>query len=88
MLDRAEELDRSRPIVTVCRSGSRSAESAKDLASEGFDVRNLEGGMEAWAAQGLSVVAAGGGLGSVVDSEPPTTSAPSRCNGSKASFSR
>lgn len=76
VLDRAEELDRSRPIVTVCRSGSRSAEAAKDLASGGFDVRNLEGGMEAWAAQGLPVVAAGGGRGSVVDPEPPEDERP------------
>jgi hypothetical protein len=33
-----------------CRSGSRSAEAAKDLASEGFEVQNLEGGNEAWVA--------------------------------------
>lgn len=76
VFDRAEELDRSRPVVTLCRSGSRSAEAAKDLASEGFDVRSLEGGMEAWAAQGLPVVVAGGGPGSVVDPEPPEDERP------------
>jgi len=43
VFDRAEELDRTRPAVTVCRSGSRSAEAAKDLASERFEVQNLWG---------------------------------------------
>jgi len=76
VLDRVEELYRGRPIVTVCRSGSRSAEAAKDLAREGFDVQNLEGGMQAWAAQGLPVVAAGGERGSVVEPEPPEDDRP------------
>lgn len=76
VFERAEELDRSRPVVTLCRSGSRSAEAAKNLASEGFDVRNLEGGLEAWAAQGLPVVPAGGGPGSVVYPEPPKDERP------------
>lgn len=76
VFDRVGELDPGRPVVTVCRSGSRSAEAAKDLASEGFDVRNLEGGMEAWAAQGLPVVAASGAPGSVVDPEPPEDERP------------
>ncbi len=43
IFDRVGELDPTRPVVTVCRSGSRSAEAAKNLASEGFEVRNLEG---------------------------------------------
>ena len=88
MFDRAGERDRSRPVVTVCRSGSRSAEAANELASEGFDVQSLKGGMEAWAAQGLPVVAAGGEPGSVVEPEPPVDDVPRRCSSSKPISSR
>ncbi len=76
VFDRVEELDRSRPVVTVCRSGSRSAEAAKDLTSEGFEVQNLEGGMEAWVAQGQPVIAADGGPGAIVAPEPPADDRP------------
>ena len=44
VLDRVGELDPNRPVVTVCRSGSRSTEAAKELAGEGFDVQNLRVG--------------------------------------------
>lgn len=76
VLDRVGELDRSRPVVTVCRSGRRSAEAAKELAGEGFDVQNLEGGMEAWAAQDLPLVAADGGAGTVAEAQPPEDDRP------------
>ena len=51
VFDHLDELDPTRQVVTVCRSGGRSAEAAKELSGEDFDVRNLEGGMQAWAAQ-------------------------------------
>jgi hydroxyacylglutathione hydrolase len=48
------ELPRDRPIVTQCRSGTRSAIAASLLRRAGFsDVSNLAGGYEAWKAQGL-----------------------------------
>ena len=50
--DRAVELDRSRPVITVCRSGGRSAQAARFLARQGFDVANLDGGMTRWIAEG------------------------------------
>lgn len=37
---RVEELDKSKPIVAVCRSGVRSGEAAKFLRSLGFDAIN------------------------------------------------
>lgn len=44
------ELDRSKEIVVVCRSGSRSAMAIRMLKSQGFgQVSNLDGGMIAWA---------------------------------------
>lgn len=40
---------KDKPVVTVCRSGRRSATAGEILLKAGFrDVRNLEGGMIAW----------------------------------------
>ena len=51
---RAGELGRERPIVTVCRSGGRSAQGVVLLKKAGFDkVANLAGGMLAWRERGL-----------------------------------
>jgi rhodanese-related sulfurtransferase len=52
---RAFELDRSRPVITVCRSGGRSSRAAQFLAAQGYDVANLAGGMTAWIADGRPV---------------------------------
>ncbi|SHN73473.1 Rhodanese-related sulfurtransferase [Geodermatophilus obscurus] len=49
---RAFELDRGRPVITVCRSGGRSSRAAQFLAQQGYDVANLAGGMTAWTAEG------------------------------------
>jgi glyoxylase-like metal-dependent hydrolase (beta-lactamase superfamily II)/rhodanese-related sulfurtransferase len=50
------ELDRDRPIVTVCRAGIRSAQACVLLAKEGFaQVANLAGGMLRWKIEGLPV---------------------------------
>ena len=49
-------LDPGRPVVTVCRSGTRSAQACVLLAKAGFkDCANLAGGMLRWRAQGLPV---------------------------------
>lgn len=46
---RLDELDKSRKIVTVCRSGSRAHTAAQILKKAGFDqVVVLNGGMKAW----------------------------------------
>ncbi|MCO7220865.1 rhodanese-like domain-containing protein [Klenkia sp. PcliD-1-E] len=50
---RAGELDRTRPVVTVCQSGRRSQQAAEALAAAGFDVANMTGGMNAWREAGL-----------------------------------
>ena len=50
------QLDRARPVVTVCRSGTRSAQASLLLSQAGFaQVANLAGGMLRWRAQGHSV---------------------------------
>ncbi|MGI9305053.1 MAG: MBL fold metallo-hydrolase, partial [Gammaproteobacteria bacterium] len=53
---RATELDPSTPIVTVCRSGARSAQATLVLRRVGFEnVANLSGGMLRWRSQRFSV---------------------------------
>lgn len=53
---RLDELDRTRPVVTVCRSGTRSAQASVLLSKAGFgEVANLAGGMLRWWAQGHAV---------------------------------
>ena len=46
---RYEELDKEIPIVVMCHSGVRSAQVCQFLELRGFDVRNLEGGIDAWS---------------------------------------
>lgn len=53
---RADELDRNKPIVAVCRSGARSAQAVVLLQKAGFfEVANLAGGMLRWRATGYPV---------------------------------
>ncbi len=53
---RLAELPRGRPLVTVCRSGARSAQAAVLLGKAGFsDVANLAGGLLRWHAEGHAV---------------------------------
>lgn len=57
LLDEIGDLPKDKPIVTVCRSGARSAQGAIMLEKAGFDrVANLSGGMLRWKAQRLPVV--------------------------------
>jgi glyoxylase-like metal-dependent hydrolase (beta-lactamase superfamily II)/rhodanese-related sulfurtransferase len=56
LAERAGELARDRPIVTVCRAGSRSAQATVILREAGFgDVANLAGGMLRWRAEGHGI---------------------------------
>jgi rhodanese-related sulfurtransferase len=57
---RASEIDRSSPLVLMCRSGKRGGEALKKLQALGFTGgRNLEGGILAWKAAGLPVGTSG-----------------------------
>jgi rhodanese-related sulfurtransferase len=62
---RSRHLAPRRTVITVCRSGHRSAAAAMILARQGRDVINLSGGMRAWARAGLPVVASGGRPGRI-----------------------
>jgi hydroxyacylglutathione hydrolase len=53
---RRGELDPTRPVVTICRSGRRSLTAAEILLEAGFhDVLSLDGGMIAWRAAQMPV---------------------------------
>ncbi len=55
--DRIDEIDRDKPIITVCRAGGRSAHATVLLQKAGFtDVANLAGGMLRWRSEGHPVV--------------------------------
>jgi sulfur dioxygenase len=56
LAQRVGELNRERPIVTVCRAGGRSAQATLIIQQAGFDkVANLAGGMLYWRAHGHAV---------------------------------
>ncbi|MCG2622183.1 rhodanese-like domain-containing protein [Arthrobacter sp. I2-34] len=52
---RLAELDGSRPVIAVCRSGNRSARVADALNEAGFTADTMAGGMTAWTRAGLPV---------------------------------
>jgi rhodanese-related sulfurtransferase len=50
------EKHRDKPIIAVCRSGSRSASACRTLRKQGFEqVKNLRGGIMAWESASLPV---------------------------------
>ena len=49
---RLDEIPRDRPVVIMCRTGSRSIRTVEMLRTRGYDnVLNLEGGILAWARE-------------------------------------
>ncbi len=48
------KLDRKLPVIVVCQSNAASRGPIKALQSAGFtEVKNLDGGVQAWTAAGL-----------------------------------
>ena len=53
----ADEVDHSKPVYIMCRSGNRAKQAAEKLAKRGFtDIHVIEGGMVSWANANLPVV--------------------------------
>ncbi|WP_018772538.1 rhodanese-like domain-containing protein [Arthrobacter sp. 131MFCol6.1] len=52
---RLNELDKSRTVIAVCRSGRRSAAAADQLAAAGYTAYTVPGGMLDWTAAGFPV---------------------------------
>lgn len=58
---RVAEIPADAEVVVVCRSGGRSGQVVGYLMNQGWDnLRNLDGGMRAWAAAGRDVVSEDG----------------------------
>jgi rhodanese-related sulfurtransferase len=58
---RMAEVPTDTEVVVVCRSGGRSGQVVSYLIGNGWDnVRNLDGGMQSWAATGRTVVSENG----------------------------
>ena len=66
IVERRSELPLSATVLTICRSGARSARAASLLRASGFAAIDVVGGMLAWQAAGLPVVTADGEPGRVI----------------------
>jgi hydroxyacylglutathione hydrolase len=56
----AESIDKDRPVVFHCRGDGRSPMAADAFRSAGYDASAMEGGLLAWAEQGLPLEPVGG----------------------------
>jgi rhodanese-related sulfurtransferase len=56
----ADTLDPERPVVFYCRVGARSWMAANAFRRAGYNAYSMDGGLEAWAAQGLPLEPADG----------------------------
>jgi rhodanese-related sulfurtransferase len=65
----ADTIARDAPVFFYCRSGNRSATVAQVFREAGWDARNMEGGLIAWAEAGLPLEPADG---VVADPRPAT----------------
>lgn len=66
LIARVDEIDRTRRIVCVCRSGNRSARVTAWLLQQGFDAVNMTGGMNAWGSFGHPMINHAGNPGVVI----------------------
>jgi rhodanese-related sulfurtransferase len=58
--ERAAELPQDAPVVFYCRSGDRSSAAVQAFRASGYDAYSIEGGLLAWAEQGLPLEPEGG----------------------------
>jgi rhodanese-related sulfurtransferase len=56
LLARLDEVPADRKVIAVCRVGSRSAQVTAYLRQQGYDLVNLDGGLEAWVDAGRLLV--------------------------------
>jgi rhodanese-related sulfurtransferase len=49
----ADTIQRDKPVVFYCRTGSRSAMATEAFRDAGFDAHNMAGGLVQWQAAGL-----------------------------------
>ena len=49
LADTYEQLDKTHPYYVICKSGIRSARACQFLAEQGYEVINVQGGMDVLA---------------------------------------
>lgn len=58
--ERMSEIPKDKQLIMACRSGNRSRKAANILMENGYtNLVNMEGGILAWQAKGLGVIANG-----------------------------
>lgn len=63
---RQADLPTDRTILCICRSGNRSSMVMRALADAGYDVENLDGGLQSWEAFGHDLQDISGEQGQVI----------------------
>jgi rhodanese-related sulfurtransferase len=63
---RQADLPSDRTILCICRSGNRSSMVMRALADAGYDVENLDGGLQSWEAFGHDLQDISGEQGQVI----------------------
>lgn len=58
--ERADEIEKDRPVVLYCRGGNRSTMAAQALADAGYDAVKLSEGIVGWAEEDLPLEPEGG----------------------------
>lgn len=58
--ERAEEIDRRRPVIFYCRGGNRSGMAVQAFTEAGYEASKLGGGLLGWIEAGLPVEPEGG----------------------------
>jgi hydroxyacylglutathione hydrolase len=58
--ERAEEIDRRRPVIFYCRGGNRSGMAVQAFTEAGYEASKLGGGFLGWTEAGLPVEPEGG----------------------------
>lgn len=66
LTQKQKRIPKNKPVVVVCRSGSRSRGATKRLIDAGFDAVNMSGGMHAWHRSGQPLVDRSGKPGRLV----------------------
>jgi hydroxyacylglutathione hydrolase/adenylyltransferase/sulfurtransferase len=56
----AQTIDRDRPVIFVCRMGSRSLLAAQAFRRAGFDAWSMAGGVTRWQEEGRPLAPHGG----------------------------
>jgi rhodanese-related sulfurtransferase/rubrerythrin len=72
LMDKLNDLDRSKPTIVYCRSGNRSRMAAQYMSGQGFqEVYNLEGGILAWEG-GTAIGPMSAGMELITGTETPS----------------